>query len=332
MDFVTIILYTFVLIVGLCIGSFLNVVILRALSDESIVFPASKCPKCQTPLKWWHNIPLVSYVFLKGKCAFCKEHISIQYPIIEFLTGMLFVMCVYKFGFNINAIYAAAIGCILIVIAGTDWKEKVVFDFHCFLLICIALIYSFCFTAQEIIHDYTLVGTVDFSKDFIMNSPFIISILGAITGFCIMKAFEFVGKLIAGVDAFGDGDSLITTGIGAVFGWKSFIGIFILSILLIAILSLPIMIIKTVKNKNFKPTVSLVTSIAALAVFEFITDNFDLNIYLLILLTACVFVPVIIFSYCLINDVRKNPQTQTYLPFGPALIIAAFIFMFGFVG
>ena len=70
-------------IVGLCLGSFYNVVILRSLTGESIVFPGSKCPKCQNKLKPWHNIPVISYLFLRGKCAFCKEKISIQYPIIS---------------------------------------------------------------------------------------------------------------------------------------------------------------------------------------------------------------------------------------------------------
>ena len=77
-----------VLLTGLCIGSFLNVVILRGLSNESIVFPASKCPKCQHKLYWWHNIPVLSYILLGGKCGFCKEKISIQYPIVEILTVM----------------------------------------------------------------------------------------------------------------------------------------------------------------------------------------------------------------------------------------------------
>ena len=81
----------FIFVVGLCIGSFLNVVILRTVSEESIVFPASKCPKCQNSLKWYHNIPVLSYIFLRGKCAFCKEPISIQYPIVELLRAMLFI-------------------------------------------------------------------------------------------------------------------------------------------------------------------------------------------------------------------------------------------------
>lgn len=73
----------FVFVTGACIGSFLNVVALRGLSGESIVFPASHCTKCGKELNWYTNIPIVSWIFLKGKCEFCKEPISPQYPIVE---------------------------------------------------------------------------------------------------------------------------------------------------------------------------------------------------------------------------------------------------------
>ena len=86
-------------IFGLCFGSFYNVVILRSLSEESLVFPASKCPHCQTKLKPWHNIPVISYILLGGKCAFCKDKISIQYPLIELITMGLFAWC-FRFKFK----------------------------------------------------------------------------------------------------------------------------------------------------------------------------------------------------------------------------------------
>jgi leader peptidase (prepilin peptidase)/N-methyltransferase len=76
-----------VFIFGIMIGSFLNVVIYRIPNGESIVFPASKCQSCQTALKWYHNIPIFSWIALGGKCGFCKEKISAQYPIVELLTG-----------------------------------------------------------------------------------------------------------------------------------------------------------------------------------------------------------------------------------------------------
>ena len=76
-----------VCILGLCFGSFFNVVILRTLSNESIVFPPSKCPKCNNKLLWWHNIPVLSYILLRGKCYFCKE------KIINIINEMRHLLC-----------------------------------------------------------------------------------------------------------------------------------------------------------------------------------------------------------------------------------------------
>ncbi len=81
--------YLIISIFGVVIGSFLNVLIYRIPKGENIAFPASHCQSCNTPLKWWHNIPIISWIILGGKCHFCKEKISIQYPIIEFLTGVI---------------------------------------------------------------------------------------------------------------------------------------------------------------------------------------------------------------------------------------------------
>jgi leader peptidase (prepilin peptidase)/N-methyltransferase len=87
-----------VFIFGTMIGSFLNVVIYRIPKGESIVFPSSKCQSCQTPLKWYHNIPIFSWLFLGGKCAFCKAPIAKQYPIVECITGLLFALLYLKLG------------------------------------------------------------------------------------------------------------------------------------------------------------------------------------------------------------------------------------------
>jgi len=85
---------------GLLFGSFLNVVILRIPEGESIVFGASHCTSCHTPLKPWHNIPLFSWLFLGGKCSFCKTKISIQYPLIELATTIIFTLVGIKYGLS----------------------------------------------------------------------------------------------------------------------------------------------------------------------------------------------------------------------------------------
>src|SRR5574344_1162955 len=132
-----------IFVLGLCIGSFLNVVVLRSLSNESIVWPRSKCPKCQKQLKWYHNIPVLSFIFLRGKCAFCGEKISIQYPLVELFTGVLFVLIFLKFGLGFNALSMAIVSALMIVLAVTDLKEKIIFDIHAYILAAIGLIYNF---------------------------------------------------------------------------------------------------------------------------------------------------------------------------------------------
>ena len=87
-----------IFILGAAIGSFLNVVIYRIPRGESIVFPSSRCQSCHTPLKWYHNIPVLSWLFLGGKCAYCKEPIASQYPIVELITALIFVILYFKLG------------------------------------------------------------------------------------------------------------------------------------------------------------------------------------------------------------------------------------------
>ena len=109
-----------VFLYGAIVGSFLNVVILR-LPEEgaSLAFPASHCPGCQTPLHWYENIPVLSYLFLRGRCRTCKGGISVQYPLIEMAMGLLAVFLVYKFGispaFFIYFIYVAALLVIIVI-------------------------------------------------------------------------------------------------------------------------------------------------------------------------------------------------------------------------
>jgi leader peptidase (prepilin peptidase)/N-methyltransferase len=87
-------------ILGMAIGSFLNVVIYRVPRDESVVRPGSHCPSCNTPVRGCHNIPVVGWLMLRGKCASCREPISVRYPIVETLTAALFVAVTFHFGFT----------------------------------------------------------------------------------------------------------------------------------------------------------------------------------------------------------------------------------------
>lgn len=317
-----------VFITGLCIGSFLNVVILRTLSEESIVFPASKCPKCQTPLKWWHNIPVLSYILLRGKCAFCKEPISIQYPIIELITGIIYTILFMKFGVSFDTLFAWIFAALLIVIAGTDIKEKVVYDVHTYTLIGFGLLYAVVVTATAIYQIHVAGTPIEFSKYILLNNPLSMSILGAVEGALILEICARAGYLVAGTRAFGEGDTFIAAGLGALFGWRTLLVVLALSVLIQVVLFLPIFVKGLIQNKDFKTLISFVLFCAyaitfySLQHFRIITPE-NIIIYTIgALILAALGITSCIFIF---KGLREKPENRTYLPFGPAMVAAAFI-------
>jgi leader peptidase (prepilin peptidase)/N-methyltransferase len=118
----------YVFLFGLIIGSFLNVCIIRIPSGKSIVMPASACPQCGTPIRPYDNIPVLSYVFLGGKCRACKTRISPMYPAVELLTGLLFFACYYAFGLTTETLKWTVFSAILIVLVFTDLRERILPD------------------------------------------------------------------------------------------------------------------------------------------------------------------------------------------------------------
>jgi leader peptidase (prepilin peptidase) / N-methyltransferase len=120
--------FLFIFIFGAAIGSFLNVVIVRIPRDESVSFPASHCMSCNTPLRIWHNIPILSWLFLRGKCAFCGAKISIQYPLIEVLSALIFLFSAMKFGLSFQAAGIAVTFTLLLALSAIDYRYKMVPD------------------------------------------------------------------------------------------------------------------------------------------------------------------------------------------------------------
>src|SRR5208282_6935408 len=117
-----------VFLLGLLIGSFLNVCIVRIPSGKSIVMPASACPNCGAAIRPWDNIPVVSWLLLGGKCRACKTPISWMYPVVELLTGLLFWACYYAFGLTTEAAKWAIFSALMIVLVFTDMRERILPD------------------------------------------------------------------------------------------------------------------------------------------------------------------------------------------------------------
>ena len=214
-------------VVGLCIGSFLNVVIIRVPQNKNIAFPASHCIKCNTPLKWYHNIPLFSWLFLKGKCAFCGEKISIQYPIIEVLTSLLFVLVTLRTDDLFQTYIVAAIFTLLLALSAIDLKYKAVPDN----LSMPALILSL------------------FTYDFL---PSLQSMLILAGGFALLRILV---SWIIKKEAMGEADIIIAGVIGGILG----VELGLAAIYISAVISLPAFLIISRKGYElpFIPFLSL---------------------------------------------------------------------------
>jgi leader peptidase (prepilin peptidase)/N-methyltransferase len=117
-----------VFLFGLLIGSFLNVCILRIPQGESIVLPPSHCPACNAEIKPYDNIPVLSWLALRGHCRHCKARISIQYPMVELLTALLFLACYLAFGLSAEALKWAVFAALLVVLTVTDYRERILPD------------------------------------------------------------------------------------------------------------------------------------------------------------------------------------------------------------
>lgn len=131
-----------IFIYGLIIGSFLNVCIYRIPREESIAFPSSHCPKCSTSLKWYDNIPLFSYIFLRGKCRYCSTNISIQYPLIEALNALIYIVLFSYFDLSLNFLFYALISSVLIVIMMIDLKEMIIPDILVIIILGLSLVHK----------------------------------------------------------------------------------------------------------------------------------------------------------------------------------------------
>ena len=117
-----------IFILGLIFGSFLNVCIYRIPRGESIFFPPSRCPNCKITLKVKDLFPLISYGLKRGRCSYCGEKISLRYPLMEGITGILYVLIYLSFGFSIEFIFYIGLTSLLLIIAGIDYDHQVIPD------------------------------------------------------------------------------------------------------------------------------------------------------------------------------------------------------------
>ncbi len=117
-----------VFVIGCCLGSFFNVVICRLPEGQSIVLPGSHCPRCKQPLAFYDNVPLVSYLVLRGRCRHCGEPISVRYPVVELLSGLLLLFLFRRYGFTPTFFFYSVFASLLIMISFIDLDSYLIPD------------------------------------------------------------------------------------------------------------------------------------------------------------------------------------------------------------
>jgi leader peptidase (prepilin peptidase)/N-methyltransferase len=231
-------------IIGLLVGSFLNVVIYRLpimlqrswrkeciaylqmdAEEEGELFnlslPLSRCPHCQSPIKAYQNIPVISYVFLKGRCASCKQPISLRYPLIELLTAIASVMVAWHFAYTPQTAFALVLTWSLIALSFIDIDHQLLPDSITLPVLWLGLLLS-------------LFGLYTNAEA---------SIIGAITGYMVLWLVYQAFKLATGKEGMGYGDFKLLALLGAWSGWQSLPLIILLSSLVGAVIGISLMII-----------------------------------------------------------------------------------------
>jgi leader peptidase (prepilin peptidase) / N-methyltransferase len=231
-------------LVGLCVGSFLNVVAHRlplmhrrewreearavlelapvAEPAVSLVRPASHCPACRTPIKPWHNVPVLGWLWLRGRCAACGAPISMQYPLVEALAGLLSGYCAWQFGWSPQLAAGLVLTWSLLALAVIDLKTQFLFDSITLPLLWLGLLLS-------------LAGVFATPRD---------ALLGAAGGYVVLRTFSGLYGRLRNLDAMGHGDFKLFAALGAWFGWQALLPILLVSSLVGAVVGLALIALR----------------------------------------------------------------------------------------
>jgi leader peptidase (prepilin peptidase) / N-methyltransferase len=183
---------------GLAVGSFLNVCIVRIPRGESIVVPGSKCPTCGRAIAWYHNIPVVSWLLLGARCAYCRARISVRYPAIELLTAAVFAVHGYFFELGPLLVVRLAFAAVLIVLAFIDLDHRI------------------------LPNRITLPGVAaGLGLSLFLPPGWMASLLGALAGGGLLWLIGEAYFRLRGVEGMGMGDVKMLAMVGAVLGWKA---------------------------------------------------------------------------------------------------------------
>ena len=216
--------FTFVFLFGAAIGSFLNVVIHRIPNEESVIFPNSACPHCHKPIKFYDNIPILSWVLLRGQCRNCQKPIAARYPAVEMLTALLFALVYYQIGLSaflpVCLIFVAA----MIALIFIDAENMILPNVITYPLLVGALLVRLIFPVffgAAFFTDFRVYPMIYMQEYPLWLVSLVSAILGGLIGGGSLWLVGEIWKRLRGVDAMGLGDVKMMFGVGALLGWQS---------------------------------------------------------------------------------------------------------------
>ena len=239
---------------GLLVGSFLNVVIYRlpkmmeqqwavevaefkgeTLPDAAIfnlMLPRSKCPKCAYQIQWYENIPVLSYIFVCGKCSACKTSISLRYPTIELVTGALFFYCIWRWGLTPIGLAWCGFSAVLLSLSMIDWDTTLLPDDMTLPLLWAGLLLA----ALKI-----------------TNVSLESAIWGAAIGYFSLWLIYWIFKLVTGKEGMGYGDFKLFAALGAWFGWQGLIPIILMASVVGAVVGIALKFSSNLREGGYIP-------------------------------------------------------------------------------
>jgi len=241
-------IFTYILsfIFGSIIGSFLNVCIYRLPREESIAYPRSHCTSCDQSISFYNNIPILSYLFLNGKCSNCKSKISLRYPIVEILTGLLFLATVWSFGLTTQTFFYLIFLSSIVAITFIDLEHMIIPNVITYPGIIVGILYNALKTdwdnSSESISKFSF-GIQDFFS-LLNELPILNSLFGVILGAGILLVIAYSYEIIKKRQGMGMGDVKLLAMIGAFFGWEGVLFVIFLGSILGSVIGISIIIAK----------------------------------------------------------------------------------------
>jgi leader peptidase (prepilin peptidase)/N-methyltransferase len=244
---------------GLVIGSFLNVVIYRLPRKMPMAWERSVCPRCQQQLRWHHNIPLLSYLVLRGRCAFCRQRISVRYPLVELLNALVFVWSYWQYGLSLDFCVSAFLGAVLLVVFFIDLDFQIIPDVITLPGIALGIAVSLA------------PGGLGLIK----------SVTGVIVGGGSLYVIALLGDWLFKKDSMGGGDIKLAGMLGAFLGWQKIVFVFIAAAFIGMVISIGIMAFSAKFRRHrvvpfgpFLATAALIAMVYGDRIISFYAANF----------------------------------------------------------